>query len=121
MRLFIKQKRSLNRFQGILDVEAEQERMKTTLEKEQEIVRQQTENLRTETKKIQKRKTETERTLASLKEQLTPLEDEADIQSYGIYQPKYDLGFSTELKDRLDQIRKKQKAMIREMRPDRSP
>ncbi len=114
MRLFIKQKRNLNRFQGILDVETEQERIKTTLEKEQKIVRQQTEKLQTEAEKIQKRKTEVERTLASLKEQLTPLEDEAEIQSYGLYQPKYDLGFSTELKNQLVQIRKNQKAMIRE-------
>ena len=114
MRLVVKQKRNLNRFQGVLDVEAEQAKVITTFEGELKIIRQQMENLREEAERIQKRKTETERTLASLKEQLTPLEDEAEIQSYGIYQPKYDLGFSTELKDRLDQIRKKQKAMIRE-------
>ena len=114
MRLVIKQKRNLNRFQGVIDVETEQAKVKTALEKEQEIVRQRTIELRSEAESIEKRKTETERTLTSLKEQLTPLEDEAEIQSYGIYQPKYDLGFSTELKDRLDQIRKKQKAMIRE-------
>ena len=114
MQLSIKQKRNLNRFQGILDVEAEQERVKTTLESEQEIVRQETKKLQTDAEKIQKSKTEAERALVSLKEQLTPLEGEAEIQSYGLYEPKYDLGFSTELKNRLDQIRKQQKAMIRE-------
>ena len=114
IRLVIKQKRNLNRFQGILDVEAEQSKVKTALEEEQETVRQQTEKLRAEVERIQKRKTETERTLTSLKEQLTPLEDEAEIQSYGIYQPKYDLEFSTVLKDKLAEIRQKQKAMIRD-------
>lgn len=114
MRLAVKQKRNLNRFQGILDIEAEEEKVKVSLEGEQEIIRQQTENLREEAKRIQKRKTATEHTLASLKEQLTPLEDEAEMQSYGLYQPKYDLGFSTTLKDKLDEIRQKQKAMIRE-------
>ena len=114
MRLVVKQKRNLNRFRGILDVEAEQEKVKATLEAEQETVRQQTEKLRTEVERIQKRKTETERSLVSLKEELTPLEDEAEIQSYGIYQPKYDLGFSTVLKDKLAEIRQEQKAMIRE-------
>lgn len=114
MRLVIKQKRNLNRFQGILDVEAEQVKVKITLEEEQETIRQQMEKLRTEAERIQKGKTKTERTLASLKEQLTPLEDETEIQSYGIYQPKYDLGFSTVLKDKLAEIRQKQKAMIRD-------
>ena len=114
MRLVIKQKRNLNRFQGILDVEAEQVKVKTALEDEQETIRQQMEKLQTEAERIQKGKTETERTLASLKKQLTALEDEAEIQSYGIYQPKYDLGFSTVLKDKLAEIRQKQKAMIRD-------
>ena len=113
MRLVIKQKRNLTRFQGIVDVEAEQEKVKATLEREQEIFRQQIEKSREEVEKIQKQKIKAERTLLSLKEQLTPLENEADIQSYGLYQPKYDLGYSTELKSQLDQIRKKQKAMIR--------
>ena len=113
LRLAIKQKQNLSRFQGILDVEAEQEKVKATLEKEQEIVRQKTVELQAEVKRTQKHKTEIELTLASLKEQLTPLEDEAEIQSYGLYQPKYDLGFSTELKDRLDKIRQDQKTMIR--------
>ena len=111
--LIIKQKRNLRRFQGILDIEAEQAKVKAVLEKEQEIVRQKTTGLQAEAERIQKQKTETERTLSSLKEQLTPLEDEAEIQSYGLYQPKYDLGFSTELKDNLDKIRQEQETMTR--------
>jgi len=111
--LVVKQKRNLNRFQGILDIEAEQEKAKSTLGREQEIVRQQTKELQTEAEKIQESKTKAERALVSLKEQLTPLEDEAEIQSYGLYQPKYDLGFSTELKDNLNKIRQEEKTMIR--------
>lgn len=97
LRLAVKQKRNLNRFQGILDVEIEQAKVKAALEKEQESVREKTTELRTEVERIQKQKTETEHRLVSLKEQLTPLNDEAEIQSYGLYQPKYDLGFSTTL------------------------
>ncbi len=40
LKLAIKQKRDLNRFQGILDVEAEETKVKTTLEKEQRNYRQ---------------------------------------------------------------------------------
>lgn len=114
LRLAIKQKRNLTRFQGILDVEAEKEKVKATLEAEKEEINTAITKLHQQRDKIQDEKSRVEGKLASLNRQLSTLEDEVNIQSYGLYQPKYDLGFSTELKDQLDQIRKKQKAMIRE-------
>lgn len=85
LRVAIKQKQNLSWFQGILDVEAEQEKVKAPLEKEQKIVRRKTVKLQAEIKRTQKHQTEIELALALLKEQLTPLEDEAEIQSYGLY------------------------------------
>ena len=36
-----------------------------------------------------------ESTLEELKQQVSILEDEVDIQSYGLYEPKYDFGESS--------------------------
>ena len=105
--LVIKQHRNLSQFKGIVDIETEEKKMQSMLEAE-------TQKLQRMVKKLQNDKVEIENSLASLKEQLTPLEEEGDIRNYGLYQPKYDLGFATKLKEELDGIRKKQKAMIRE-------
>ncbi len=114
MRLVINQKRNLARFHGVLDVEAEQAKVKAALETEREKINTTITKLYQQRDEIRDEKSRVEGKLASLNRQLSTLEDEVNIQSYGLYQPKYDLGFSTELKNRLDQIRKKQKAMIRE-------
>ena len=114
MRLVVKQKRNLNRFRGILDVEAEEEKVKATLEAEKKEINTAITKLHQQQDKIQDETSRAEGKLASLNRELSTLEDEVNIQSHGLYQPKYDLGFSTELKNRLDQIRKHQKAMIRE-------
>ncbi|RKU13087.1 DUF4041 domain-containing protein [Candidatus Poribacteria bacterium] len=114
MWLAIKQKRNLARFQGVLDVEAEKMKVKAALEAEREEINTAITQLYQQRDKIREEKSRVEGKLASLNRQLSTLEDEVNIQSYGLYQPKYDLGFSTELKNRLDQIRKKQKTMIRE-------
>ncbi len=105
--LAIKQRRNLFRFKDIIDIETEQKKIQSRLETE-------TKKLQRTVKQLENNKVETENFLASLREQLAPLEEEVDIQSYGLYQPKYDLGFSTKLKEELDNIRKQQKAMIRE-------
>lgn len=114
MRLVVKQKRNLNRFRGILDVEAEEEKVKATLEAEKKEINTAITKLHRQQDKIQDETSRAEGKLASLNRELSTLEDEVNIQGHGLYQPKYDLGFSTELKNRLDQIRKHQKAMTRE-------
>ena len=111
----LKQKRKLTRqFQGVIDVEAEQKKVKAILEAEQEKVRETTTQLQQQQNAIQLEIANTENTLTDLKEQVSTLEDELDLQSHGLYQPKYDLGTSTQHKIRLNEARKKQKAMIRD-------
>ena len=114
LKLTIKQKRNLNRFQGVLDVEAEQERVKAALELEQNQIKAMISKLHQERDKILDEKSSIESTLASLQQQLSTLNDEVNLQEHGLYQPKYDFGSSTEYKARIDEIRKKQKAMFRE-------
>ena len=100
----LKQKRELTRrFQGVLDAEAEQDK-----------VREATSQLQQQQNAAQVEIDNAESTLEELKQQVSILEDEVDIQSYGLYEPKYDFGESTLYKTEIDNIRKKQKAMIRD-------
>ena len=100
----LKQKRELTRrFQGVFDAEAEQEK-----------VREATSQLQQQQNAVQVEIDNTESTLEELKKQVSILEDEVDIQSYGLYEPKYDFGDSALYKTEIDNIRKKQKAMIRD-------
>ena len=100
----LKQKRELTRrFRGVFDAEAEQEK-----------VREATSQLQQQQNAVQVEIDNTESTLEELKKQISTLEDKVDIQSYGLYEPKYDFGESALYKTEIDNIRKKQKAMIRD-------
>lgn len=101
--LALRQKKSLSKYDGIVDIEKEKRKLTSDVK-----------SLTNKIKSLSKEKSEAENLLASLKSQVAPLESELDIQSYGLYQPVYDLGFSENLKDELDKVRQKQKAMIRE-------
>ena len=112
--LTLKQRRKLTRFQGILDVEAEQEKVKATLEAEQEEVRATTTKLQQQQNRLQTEKSSVESVLTELKKQVSLLEDEVNLQNYGLYEPKYDFESSTRYKAEIDTIRKQQKTMIRD-------
>ena len=93
----------LQRYGTIMDIESETQRLQTNKNE-----------LQSEYDNLQNKKLDFQKELTSLKEKISDLKDEIEIQSYGLYQPKYDLGYSTELKNKLDVIRKKQKSMIRD-------
>ena len=102
------------RFRKVLDIEAEEKKIKSSLEKEQEEVRITTSHLEQQRNALQVEKEKTESNIAKLKTQVSTLEDELNLQSYGLYEPKYDFGTSARYKLELDNIRKRQKAMIRD-------
>ena len=52
--------------------------------------------------------------LKTLQEQLAIAKDEDEMQTYGLYEPKYDFVDSVAYKERLDSIRRQQKQMIRD-------
>lgn len=51
--------------------------------------------------------------LNRIKSEVIETEETVLLQSFGLYEPKYDFASSTQYKDRLDQIRKEQKRMIK--------
>lgn len=54
-----------------------------------------------------------ERELASKKEQIVETNETLLLQEFGLYEPKYDFATSEQYKERLDQIRQKQKDAIK--------
>ena len=109
----LKQKRMLTRqFQGILDVEAEQKKIKAVLEAEQEEVRAATTRLQQQRDELQIDKSNIESNIFSLQKQVSTLEDELNLQSHGLYEPKYDFGTSAQYKIAIGEIRKNQKTRI---------
>ena len=111
----LKQKRKLTRqFQGVIDVEAEQKKVKVVLEAEQEKVRETTTQLQQQRDGLQIEISSAENTLTKLKKQVSTLEDELNLQGHGLYEPKYDFATSARYKTAIAEIRKNQKTMIRD-------
>jgi hypothetical protein len=101
--LLLEKGKQLARYQNIIDLEAEESRLTN-------------ENKKLETKRMRlgQEEKETVASIAQLKIQLSSLEDEADIQSYGVYEPKYDFGSAVRYKAEIDSIRERQKQMVKE-------
>ncbi len=112
--LVIKQKRHLTRFKSILDVEAEQERIRISIKQEQKDAKEALDSLTSQQSRIQSEISDAQENLSTLKDEITVVQDTVEIQSFGLYEPKYDFGTSAEYKDKLDEIRKEQKLMIKE-------
>jgi len=65
--------------------------------------------------------TELERQMKEKRKDLVLMDDEILLQSFGFYQPKYDLANAEAYKARLDQIRAEQAALIKSGRATNSP
>lgn len=98
-----KKRQQLERYQGISDVEAEQSR----IEKENQSLNKDNDKLKENGRVIRE-------AVTNLKSQLVSLEDEQEIQEHGLYEPKYDFGTSAGYKAKVDEIRQKQKKLIKD-------
>lgn len=112
--LVIKQKRNLTRFKSILDVESEREKIRASIEQEEKEAKKTLDSFKSQQSHINSAISDAQNTLATLKDEITVVQDTAEIQSFGLYEPKYDFGTSAEYKDKLDEIRAVQKSMIKE-------
>lgn len=98
----------------MLDAGVEGEKIKAILEKEQEGIQATISSLLLQRNMLVVQKENTEGTIAELKKQLSTLEDELNLQAHGLYEPKYDFKTSARYKIAIGDIRKSQKAMIRD-------
>ncbi|QST02247.1 DUF4041 domain-containing protein (plasmid) [Pontibacillus sp. ALD_SL1] len=90
----------------------------TELERSIERLSAQEEQQKKKTEKLneewRKKKEKMDEEISQKKGELIVLDDELLFQSYGFYDPKYDLESSTQYKVRLDTIRQRQKSMVKD-------
>lgn len=98
--LFQKRKQ-LKRYQGIIDLEAEQQK----IQKENQDLVAETEKFKNEGRTVRD-------AVTALRSQLANLEDAQEMAEHGLYEPKYDFGSSTRFKAEIENLRQKQKQMI---------
>jgi len=110
----------LSKFSTISDIEAEQERIRLSIAEEQRQAQENVNALEVEIDRLNHQQNDVLSLISNARENLTSLEKEiafledfANIQSFGLYEPKYDFDTSAEYKSKLEDIRTKQKSMIR--------
>jgi hypothetical protein len=98
------QKRSqLKKYQGIVDVEAEQKR----IQKENENLAAQSEQLKLQGRQFLG-------AINDLRSELSALEDDYEMVEHGLYAPKYDFGTSERYKAEIKNVRDRQKQMVKD-------
>ena len=98
---------------NLSDKQEELDNINTKLD---EMEKEKTEEINNKLKNTKNELEETEKQLETTKKELIFYEDEATMQSFGLYQPRYDFIDSVSYKERLDTIRKQQKDMIKNKR-----
>jgi len=115
--LFIRKSSSYNkiynRFKGVADIEAEQEKaqkrydkMLRDHEKIEKDLQQEEQGLREE---YQKKRSIYDR----LVQEISVLEEDLEFTSYGIYKPHFDFDASEKYKEKIKEIRSRQKKLVR--------
>lgn len=95
---WLKTKKSLTKYSKIIDVEGEAKKLKDKALR-----------LKSNYETLEKRHKDLQKLVGSL-------DDENEMAEYGLYKSKYDFQTSEEYKDKLDQIRSKQKDLIKDKR-----
>lgn len=106
--------RELERYRGIRDAEAEEVRIKQKYERlarEGEDVRRRIDQ---EISALKRDAISTREQIKNLNAEVRGLEETRGFQEVGLYEPKYNLDASIKYKARIDEIRKRQKQMIKE-------
>lgn len=112
-----------DRFRGVLDAEAEKQRVIGAMEVDRTRIEADLARARTEQERAlqviqeqQRQGREEVGTLQSgidrLRAELNALQEEANLQSFGFYKPRYDLASSEAYQAKLDEIRERQKQML---------
>lgn len=71
------------------------------------------ENLTLEVNALDNRKKTLEENIKNLKSQIISIDEKINMESYGLYEARYSFTSSTKYKEKLNEIRKKQKEMIK--------
>lgn len=93
---------------------AEQERVTTELTRMREEATRAVKDAEAQRKQASSQKSELETSVARLRAEFQALEEEAVLRSYGFYKPIYNFSSSEKYEQRLEHIRERQKAMLKE-------
>jgi hypothetical protein len=113
------------RFGGVVDAEAERRRVLGELESERARVRDDIaraqEGQRQAYQQFEERRRRDEAesfnlqlSISKLREEMKALDEEANLQSFGFYKPHYDFASSERYQSKLEEVRERQKQMIKE-------
>ena len=114
-----------DRFRNVLDAESEKQRVLSELDVERtrlqaDIARQQSdyrESLQSLQEQQQRIEVEIEAAMSrinQLNQELKVLDEEANLQSFGFYKPRYDFASSERYQSALEEIRERQKRLIKD-------
>ena len=117
--------RAVERFRGVVDADAERERVMASIAEAQaqgradidreradwtaqfDAIRQRLASTRAEESDLSAR-------VRTLRDEFLALDEEANLQAFGLYKPRYDFADSAKYEGELDRIRARQKAMLKE-------
>ncbi|HEX4964702.1 MAG TPA: DUF4041 domain-containing protein [Thermoanaerobaculia bacterium] len=123
--LLAEQDRLMERFRGVTDADAEKARVLESLESERTAARAQMEKDRIEAvealsslqRKIQEgglELTSLQTRIQALRTEFERLDEEANLQSFGVYKPHYEFADSEKYQAELDRIYEAQKRMVKD-------
>lgn len=100
------------RFRGVIDVEVEKQRVASEFEAERRRLQGYIEQAQEQRRQAEAEFGEIRLKTDKLRQELMSLDEEATLQSFGFYKPRYDFASSEQYQLALEKIRESQKAMI---------
>jgi uncharacterized protein DUF4041/Meiotically Up-regulated Gene 113 (MUG113) protein len=100
------------RFRPVIDLEVEKQRVVSELEAERRRLREGIEQIQDQQTRGEAELRDIQVKTDKLREELASLDEEATLQSFGFYKPRYDFASSEQYQSAIEKIRESQKAMI---------
>jgi len=101
------------RFKPIVDVESERQRVKEEIERQKTESQDRLQSMQDQYQREEVALTTLQENVARLRAEFEALDEEASLQSFGVYTPHYDFASSEQYQSRLNEIRERQKQMIK--------
>ncbi len=105
-----------NRYKDVVDIERETIKIKAEAEKAQNEFEKTKKNLQNKENKLKTNYSEKKVIYENLRTEISVLEEDLDYISFGIYQPHYDFDTSDLYKEKTNDVRTKQKLLIKSNR-----
>lgn len=102
----------LERFKEISDISKEKERIRQGIQEEEDLFKSKKQSYEEEIKKLEEKISDLDYEVSKKKQKVIELDNTILLQDFGLYSPVYDFANLDDYKNRLSDIRQKQKDMI---------